>query len=58
MPGIIRIYLEEFIHGRRYGESFSDFWGRRHKPEEGPHWGQFHLAPDVPRGINPYTIGL
>ena len=43
IPGIVRGYLEEFVKGRKAGESFSDFWGRTRATGTSPHPDQFHV---------------
>lgn len=43
IPAIVRGCLEEFVKGRKAGESFTDFWGRTRASGAPPHPEQFHV---------------
>ncbi|NUP88526.1 MAG: NADPH-dependent assimilatory sulfite reductase hemoprotein subunit [Candidatus Sumerlaeia bacterium] len=42
IPGLVRACLEQFVAGRRPGESFSTWWGRTQLQGEAPTPEQFH----------------
>jgi sulfite reductase (ferredoxin) len=43
IPGRVRELIEEFVHNRRKGETFTDYWGRTHVNGAAPTPDQFHV---------------
>ena len=43
IPVVVKTYLEAFVAHRQDGETFTEYWGRTHRPGPRPVPEQFHL---------------
>jgi sulfite reductase (ferredoxin) len=43
IPNRVRELIEEFVHNRKIGETFTDYWGRTHVNGAAPTPDQFHV---------------